>query len=294
LLVATSLLSTAALPAAEHLICCGGSEVFVLPADAESPTERDRVWRWTAADSPEIPEALRERFRSTDDCKPFGPYILITSSSDGVALVRRKDKACVFHTLARNAHSGCLLPEERIVVAASFGGDELRVFDRRHSGADAKPLFRLELVGAHGAWWNSADKRLWALGSDELLEVELSGSGEGTKLVAKRRWKLPTAGGHDLSPTRDGKALCVTTNTRVYRFELESGEFAPYDGLSDAPHVKSVDEHPALERAVYHQAAEPNWWSDRIRFVGDNERTIQLPGERLYKVRWDVDRGLPQ
>lgn len=276
----------------ERLICCGASEVFLLPAGKEAPTVEDRLWRWTAADSPEIPVSLHARFRSTDECKPYGPYMLITSSSDGVALVRREDKACVFFTLARNAHSACLLPGERIAVAASFGGDELRVYHRNSPGAEAKPVCRWPLEGAHGAWWDIEAERLWALGERELLKLRLQGSGSDSSLSLEAQWRLPTTGGHDLSPARDSKSLLITTNTHVYRFERTTGVFTPYEPLAESKRVKSVDEHPRLDRTVYHQAAGPNWWSDRIRFTS-SERTIHLPGERLYKVRWDVDRGLP-
>lgn len=278
--------------AEERLICCGASEVFVIPADAETPTADDRIWRWTAADSPEIPEVHRPRFATTDDCKPYGDLLLITSSSQGVALVRRADKACLFFTLAANAHSACLLPGDRLAVASSTGGNALLIYDRRTSGAEATPLARLELAGAHGAWWDPKSQRLWALGDDELLKLELNGEAEKTTLAIDQRWPLPTPGGHDLSPSRDGRSLCITTNTHVYRFDLADNKFAPYDGLADAAGVKSVDEHPQLERTVYHQAAEPNWWSDRIRFAG-SDRTIHLAGERLYKIRWDVPQNEP-
>jgi hypothetical protein len=86
--------------------------------------------------------------------------------------------------------------------------------------------------------------------------------------------------------------LLITTNAHVYRFQLASGAFIPCDPLADAAGIKSIDEHPRLDVTVYHQAAKPNWWSDRIRFLPS--RTIHVPGQRLYKVRWDVDRGAPE
>jgi hypothetical protein len=277
----------------ERLICCGAEEVFILPADVETPSVDDRLWRWTAADSPEIPEEHRQRFRTTDECKPYGDWILITSSSQGVALVRREDKACLFFTLVANAHSACLLPGERIAVAASTGGDELLVFDQNKPGANARPLARRKLLGAHGAWWNAKDENLWALGSQELVQLKLVGSGAETKLEDAAQWQLPTPGGHDLSPSRDGEALIVTTNSNVYRFALETGKFTKYAQLAERKGVKSVDEHARLDRTVFHQAAEPNWWSDRIRFAG-SDRTLRLAGERLYKVRWDVPQAVPK
>ena len=105
----------------------------------------------------------------------------------------------------------------------------------------------------------------------------------------ERHWDLPTSGGHDLSPARDGRSLYVTTDTNVYRFVIEDGSFLKDDELGDLPKVKSVDEHPLTGQRIYQKAGE-SWWSETIRF-GESERVIELPGERLYKVRWDALRA---
>lgn len=54
-----------------------------------------------------------------------------------------------------------------------------------------------------------------------------------------------------------------------------------------------MHEHPTLPTIVYHQATETTWWSDRIRFLAP-ERTIHLPNQRIYKVRWDIDHVVPR
>lgn len=276
--------------AEDRLIVCGGPEVFIVPADLEKLTDDDRLWRWTAEDSPEIPADFRPRFRTTDDCKPVGEAILITSSSGGVALVQRRDKKCLFYTSVTNAHSACLLPGKRVAVASSYGGNALVIYSLAESGADLKPLASLELHGAHGALWDEERKRIWALGGDELLLVELKSDNERVELVVHKRWKLPTAGGHDLMPSRDGESLFVTTNTAVYRFDCETSTFTPFEPLATAKKIKSIDEHPTTGRVVYHQADTTGdvWWSDKIRFLGP-ERVMTVAEERLYKVRWDVE-----
>jgi hypothetical protein len=279
--------------AQDRLIVCGAEAVFILPADIEVAGEVDRTWWWTAADSPEIPESLHPRFRTTDECKSFGPHILITSSADGVALVRREDKRCLFYTTARNAHSACLVPGERVAVAASSGGDELLLFDQDRSGADVAPLARLDLPGGHGVCWDVHSSRLWALGTRELLKVGILDVGTNTNLRVEARYALPTPGGHDLSPTRDDRSLLVSSDTHLYRFELATGRFAPYEPLSQSAGIKSVHEHPTLPTVVYHQATETTWWSDRIRFFAP-ERTIHLPDQRVYKVRWDIAQAMPR
>lgn len=289
---ALAFLSTASTfsQAGEQLIVCGGEEVFIIPADVTRPTEKDRLWRWRAADSPEIPADMRKKFRTTDECKPVkGDALLITSSSGGVALVRQRDKKCLFYTSATNAHSACLLPGRRVAVASSYGGNELLVFDLDHPGASEAPLARMQLYGAHGVVWDAQRERLWALGTKELLLVDLRGRGTSTELTVDKRLDLPTPGGHDLSPCRDGRHLFVTTKSHVYQFDTKAGRFAPQPGLADQPRVKSVDQHSTTGRVVFHQATEEHWWSDSIRFLAPST-TIQLPGERIYKVRWNVSR----
>lgn len=284
------LISASDCRASDQLIVCGGPEVFIVPADLESLTAADRVWRWTAADSPEIPADFHPKFRTTDDCKPVGEAILITSSSGGVALIQRSDKRCLFYTSATNAHSACLLPDQRVAVAASYGGDALLIYSLKESGADLKPLASLELLGAHGVLWDQQRQRIWALGDDELLLIEMQSDGECLQLIVENRWNLPTHGGHDLMPGRDGKSLLVTTNTAVYRFDTRSSAFVPFEPLATAKKIKSIDEHPQSGRVVYHQADTTSevWWSDKIRFL-DPDGVVLVANERLYKVRWDVE-----
>lgn len=269
------------------LICCGAEEVFVLSLADNKQNVGDRLWRWKASDSPEIPADARPWFRTTDECKPLADSILITSSSGGVALVRRRDKRCLFHTFAKNAHSACVLPGNRIAVASSFGGDELLLYAIGDPARQAEPLARIPLNGAHGAVWDSHRQRLWALGNDKLLLVQVKETDNGVKLIAERSWKLPTPGGHDLSPMNDRRRLYVTTNTNVYRFDTTEGKFSLDDALGNSKKVKSMSQHPTTGEVVYHQASEKNWWSDTIRFVGERG-SVQLAGERLYKVRWDA------
>lgn len=281
------------LPANERLIVCGGPEVFIIPAEAERVLDSDRIWRWRAGDSPELPAEMHTQFRTTDECKPAGESILITASSGGVGLIRRQDKKCLFYTSAKNAHSACLLPKDRLAVAASHGGDEVLLFSLGRSGADVPPLGRLRLDGAHGVHWDTARDRLWALGTKELMLIELRSQAQAVELIVDQKWPLPTPGGHDLSPSRDPRYLFITTNTRVYQFDTRESRFEPLAPLAELPSVKSIDQHPQSGRIVYHQGTEKTWWSETIRFL-DPARTLQLSGERLYKVRWDVDRSRPR
>ena len=271
----------------DRVIGCGADEVFVLEITPKENKPPKVIWSWKAADSPQIPEDGRRSFASTDECKPVGESILITSSSGGVALIRRSDKRCQFYTQARNAHSACLLPQDRVAVASSFGGDELLIYRLvQPSGKPAQPIAKIPLLGAHGVVWDEALERLWALGEDEILLVNINQGTKNSALGIDRRIKLPTPGGHDLSRSQDATILYLTTNKHVYRFHTEDGQFVSDPVLANEPKVKSVSEHPRTGEVVYHQGTPENWWSDRIRFIGNREE-IHLPGRRLYKIRWD-------
>jgi len=173
LLLLISLLLPSSVLAADQIICCGGPEVFIIPADAQQIDINDRIWRWRAADSPEIPVDMHKLFRTTDDCKPVDDAILISASSGGFALVRFKDKKCLFYTVVKNAHSGCIIPGQCVAVASSFGGDEVLLFGLDRSGTDLMPKARFQLAGAHGVVWDRGRQRLWALGSRELFCLDV-------------------------------------------------------------------------------------------------------------------------
>ncbi|OYW11972.1 MAG: hypothetical protein B7X34_02375, partial [Acidobacteriia bacterium 12-62-4] len=153
---------------AAELLVCGWDEVMILDLakDAENPPV---VWRWSAAQAAELPDAYKTKFRTTDDCKAVaGNRILITASSDGVALVDRATKRTTFYGQCANAHSAELLPGERIAVACSVrekGGNRLAIFDAK---TPEKELFSTELYSGHGVVWDEGRKTLWALSGKEL------------------------------------------------------------------------------------------------------------------------------
>lgn len=273
----------------ERLVCCGSTEVVVLTAS--NPSER--VWSWTASDSPEIPKSFHSKFRSTDDCKPYaGGVILITSSSRGVALIERETKRCLFLAEVANAHSACLLPDNQIAVAASTSGDEVQFFSQDDQAKPAKVRQQISLLGAHGTVWDASRKRLWALGTEELLEIKCSDDTQGTgSWTVVTRHALPSRGGHDLSPAHNGSHLYVTTNTQVLRFNRDDSSFKIAEGFGNQWKIKSVDIHPQTQRIVYQQALPDQWWSQTIRFV--DAPAIQVAPQRLYKVRWDVPAPRP-
>ena len=249
--------------------------------------EPTKVWSWKAADRPELPEAYRVKFRSTDECKPVaGNRILITASSDGAALVDRETGVARWWGACGNAHSAELLPRERIVLACSVRegtGNKLALFD---AAVPEKELYSTELHSGHGAVWDAQRQVLWALGMDELRAYTLVAWDTATpSLALKATHPLPDRSGHELMAVPDSPLLVLSTHASVWVFDRDTGEFSKDGDLKDLRDVKSVAIQPGTGRTAYVQADPPEWWSSRIRLLHP-ERTITLEGERLYKIRW--------
>jgi hypothetical protein len=270
----------------DALVLCGRDEVFI--ADVSRPEAPRKVWSWRAADRPELPEALRPKFRSTDECKPVegGAAILITSSGGAAALVDRATGRALWWGAVVNAHSAELLPRDRIAVAGSYGenGNRVVLFDRAEPD---RPLFHDEFLSAHGFAWDAGRERLWAIGERELRAYRLKDwETPAPSLERGETYPLPDAGGHDLRPVPGTPRLILTTNASVWLFDRDRKVFEIPDGFPETDRVKSVDVHPGTGRIAYVRA-EVRHWAPRVRFL-DPEGEIETPGEQLYKARWAV------
>lgn len=235
----------------------------------------------------DLPEAFRSKFRTTDECKPVaGNRILITASSDGIALVDRTTRKTLFWGACGNTHSAEMLPGNRIAVACSVrpsNGNRLAVFD---AGVPERELFSTELYSGHGVVWDEQRKTLWALGGKELRAYSLVEWGTAKpQLKLAASYPLPTFGGHELTAVDGSAALVVSTEHGVYLFDRERKTFAPHARLGTLEHVKSVSIRQGTGETVYVQADTPEWWSNKIRFL-ESGRVLEMEKERIYKVRW--------
>jgi len=75
--------------APSQLVVCGTEELFILDVSAATP---QKVWSWRAADRPELPVSMRQKFKTIAECKPTdgGARILVAASSNGAAVVERE------------------------------------------------------------------------------------------------------------------------------------------------------------------------------------------------------------
>jgi hypothetical protein len=277
------MLAAAALPAASELLVCGWDEVYILSFTANE--EPRKIFSWKAQDRPELPAAFKDKFRTTDDCKQVaGDRILITASSDGVALVERATGRAAFWGVCANAHSADLLPGERIAVACSVrdpGGNRLAIFDAR---TPEKELYSTELYSGHGAVWDERRNILWALGGRDLRAYALRDwDSARPSLELTASYPLPSGGGHELSP--DGDKLIVSGSRDVWLFDRNSRTYEPHPRLTGLGDLKSASVDPRTGRLAFTLAEKPNWWTSRIH-LRNPEGLVIREGERLYKVRW--------
>ncbi len=286
LLLASFALTPALAADQPRLLICGWDEVFAIAPFAANPTQK--LWSWKAAGRSDLPAEYHDKFRTTDDCKPVdgGRRVLITSSSNGVALVERPSGKVVFYAQARNAHSAEILPGGRIAVAASTGdtGNRLILFDSKRP---ADELFSTELYSGHGVVWDAKRRVLWALGLSELREYALRDwDSKKPSVELLRSHDLPTPGGHDLQPA-EGDRLNISSGEHCYRFDRATDRFEPHPDLAHLAHVKCISRHPETGWTVYTQGQGREWWTSTLRFLNP-AASLELPGERIYKARWIV------
>ncbi|MGC4016310.1 MAG: DUF6528 family protein [Luteolibacter sp.] len=283
------LLAILALPltvsAADKLVLCGGSEVFMVDPAAEAPT---KLWSWKAKDHPEIPAELVKTFATTDDCKPVdgGKQLLVSSSGGGCTLLEMPSGKALWTVKVPNAHSIEGLPGGRILVASSVGGDKLMLFDPKQGD---KILWEAPLHSAHGLVWDDQRKRLFALGFKELRSYSLKDwDGSSPSLVLEKTTPLPDDDGHDLRPVPASADLVFTTSNHVWLYNRDQAEIRPHPQWSDRARVKCIDIHPKNGRVFMNQASGGNWWNDSFELLGPDKK-VSMKGETLYKGRWFLE-----
>lgn len=295
LVIITLLLAFAGIPArvtcADSLLLCGFEEVYAVSPETLASGRLEKLWSWKAKGRQGLPEAAASRFATTDDCKPIhgGRQILITASSGGCALVDYPSGEVRWFAVVQNAHSIELLPGDRVVVASSTGanGNRLALFDLSRS---EEPVWHTPLESAHGVVWDEPRKALWALGLQELRQYSLADWNSKTpSLKLEQSYPLPDENGHDLQPVPGSADLVATTNKSVFLFDRESRKFRPHPAFEGRDHVKSVAIHPRTGKTYFVQGETPEWWSRSLRST-TAPSTIPVEGERIYKVRWLIDK----
>jgi hypothetical protein len=273
-------------PATERLLLCGMDEVFETDAPTGDKINQTKHWSWRAKDHAEIPETIRSRFGTTDECKPVsGGLYLVTSSGGGCAAIDRTSNKVVWYAVVANAHSIEALPGNRVVVAGSVAkeGNRLVLFDLT---VPEKQRWDGPLQSAHGVVWDDKRKRLWAIGYDVLECYSLQDwNSETPSLNRVASFPLPDAGGHDLQPIRESNDLVLSTHDHVYLFDRDQEKFRLHPEFGNERNVKCVSTSDSTGRVVWLKGKGDKWWTDTLGFVNPTSASV-LPGEKLYKARW--------
>jgi len=281
-----------------ELILCGWDEVFILDMSQSGNGRPKKVWSWWANGHPGVPWYQKDvSFGATAECKPVdgGANILITSSGSGVgvALVTRDTGKVLFHAVTENAHSADLLPGNRLAVATSghevgtppINPDRLTIYDAKTPG---KELYSTELPRGHGVVWDEARQTLWALSHRDLRAYRLAKwDSESPSLEMLFMLDLPVGGGHDLYPVPDSPLMTVSTYGHCWLFDRDKRSVQPHPQLEETGSVKGISINPVTGQLAYVQAEGDNWWAERVHLL-QPDSVLYLPGERLYKARWNV------
>jgi hypothetical protein len=281
-----------------ELILCGWDEVFMLDMSQPRDGRAKKVWSWQANGHAGLPWYQQKvGFGATSECKPVegGAKILITSSGwgVGVALVERDTSTVLFHAVSENAHSADLVPGDRLAVATSghevgrplINPDRLTIYDAKTAG---KELYSTELPRGHGVVWDEARQVLWALSRGGLHAYGLAEwDSDSPSLEMVFMVDLPEGGGHDLYPVAGSSLMTVTTYRHCWLFDREKRSFELHPQTGETGKVKSISVNPVTGELAYVQAEGEDWWAERVH-LRQPDSVLHLPGERLYKARWNV------
>ena len=264
---------------------CGGKEVKIIDMAKSEGNKLHEVWSWRIDEPTEgLPAEYADYLNPLDECKLVdgNSKVLLTSSHSGVVLIDLKTRKNLFYARVPMAHSADLLPRDRVAVALSTHkeGNSLEIYD---IAQPEKVLWRDSLYSGHGAVWHAERESLYALGYDVLREYKLKNwQSDSPSLEMVASWPIPVKSGHDLVKI-DQKRMLVSGHEGVYWFDVESGEYTPFEPLKSTENVKSVNYNAKSGRLVYTKAEE-SWWTHHI-YQENPQKVITIDNMNIYKVR---------
>lgn len=286
IIIAAVLVLAACSPVGKDWVAvCGRYEVRVVDMAASEDKDLVEVWSWSKDDlDNSLPERYRKYLNNVDECKfvDNDTKMLMTASSGGMALVDIRTKEVLTYAHVPMAHSADLLPGGRIAVALSTHkyGSALEIYD---IDRPEQVVIRDTLYSGHGVVWDEKRESLYALGYKELREYKLvDWDTDKPSLKRVATWEIPMTSGHDLSPVDDTRML-VSANEGVMWFNVENGEFTPFEPLKDTRNVKSVNYDPETGRLIYTKG-EISWWTHNV-YQENPDKVITMDSLAIYKAR---------
>ncbi|MFI5887890.1 DUF6528 family protein [Streptomyces sp. NPDC051554] len=253
-------------------------------------------WTWSATDDPELADLDPQRTwknpsEATTRFLNGRQYLLAGASGGLAAVIGYPDGHVYWATDAGNGnvHSLELLPDGNVAVSASTPG-VVRLYTASQ-GPRSSTYAEFTLPGAHSVHWDPLTRRLWALGTRNLVVLAVTGPPDAPHLTPVQSVALPTSGGHDLSPVHSSPGrMWVTTNSGVYQYSPAQNAFVPYPGQDRISHpgVKSIGDDPATGQVLTTAPApgNPCAWCTSTLTLYNPDGTRILINTQLYKARW--------
>ena len=275
-----------------QLIAAGGTKVYLfdekMARDAGNYTA-GLVWTWDS----NTEKTKISRPDHIDDAKPVydNKKILVTSSFAWCALVDIETKNLDFYaTGLSNAHSAEILPNDRIAVACSDGGDFIALYDKSASNS---MIASYPLASAHGVVWCEKTRRLYAIGGSSLQVYKLNDAWTTSPALVLEKTissKGFVTGMHDMTAV-DDHTLIIGGNKLAF-FDVTTEKFTPVNAYNTVAGFKSVNYNPSTREFYYTYAwtgyaeGSYDWSSHWIRYTDNIENSFSpsIPAQGIIRV----------
>jgi hypothetical protein len=283
---------------ATQLLVCGDNMIYLLDADlALSAGYKNAVlWEWDAKKYAKKLGKRKSDMIRLDDCKPVddNTKILATSSKGYAVLIDKATGDVLWYSVSSaNAHSTEFLPNNRIAVACSKGGDVLQIFD---IGSPNQVKFSTSLPHGHGVVWNPVSERLYAIGNNtfniyKLTDWETSAPKLTLeKSIATDTWVTSL---HDMLLV-DENTLMLAGNRAAF-YNITTGVFTSIPIFASSNTLKSVNINGDTGECWFTDPSKIEipkltWASHTIRYTDDVNNTYEtkkfkIDDLNIYKVR---------
>ncbi len=233
-------------PSLDHKVIMDDSAKRILVVDLDkgsSPKdwsmENAVIWEWSTDMAKGA--AMQGKSINIDSAKyRYSEYykkdvIIFCGSSGWVGILDYETKALLFEDQpGLGPHAVELLPNGDLVVACSdnSGPNGCVLYYPLASGASKPSSAKVKLDSAHGICYDPQTEMIWALGSREIIALQVQGEGASAKLTKINGMgaSLPTghSGGHVLAPAygNPGK-YWVSSSKQTWIFDAEQESISP-------------------------------------------------------------------
>lgn len=291
------------------LIACGSDKVYLFNAEkvgwGESYT-KGLLWTWKCTSVQGTVSGAKSSSHIDDVvlCANKKQMLVTCSNNNGWCVLLEPDfnidgyaKLLFWTNSAPNAHSAEMLPDGYVVVACSVdGGDCLQLYDINKNNT---PIESYKLESAHGAVWNDANKRLYAIGNQSLQVYKWNTTTHLLELEKTISTNGYVGGLHDLSLVDDNTLIMGSYHAALFNTDTEKFTLLPWFNNTETNGIKSINYNKETGECFYTYAVAGtaegayDWSSHKIRYTDNINATYSLTSEKqievndinMYKVR---------